>query len=127
MIVSDVGSSKIEYYITNHLGSTVMAYSPSEDNVTYQSEYYAYGKNLNEVESSSDPVTPKFTGKERDDETGLKYFGARYYDADLAFWISVDPARQFWSGYTYSGNGFNPVNAIDPDGTGMFRFQLALG
>jgi hypothetical protein len=39
--------------------------------------------------------------------------GARYYDPDVALWISVDPARQFWSPYAY---GSNPVNGTDPDG-----------
>jgi len=42
--------------------------------------------------------------------------GARYYDGDIGLWISVDPARQFWSPYVYVGNGFNPVNGVDPDG-----------
>ena len=36
----------------------------------------------------------KFTGKELDKETGLYYFGARYYDARLSRWISTDPALQ---------------------------------
>lgn len=47
---------------------------------------------------------------------GLNYFGARYYDADIGLWTSVDPMREFWSGYSYMGNGRNPINAIDPNG-----------
>lgn len=47
---------------------------------------------------------------------GVNYFGARYYDADIGLWTSVDPMRQFWSGYSYGGNGFNPINSTDPDG-----------
>lgn len=43
-------------------------------------------------------------------------FGARYYDADIGLWTSVDPMREFWSGYSYMGNGRNPINAIDPNG-----------
>jgi RHS repeat-associated protein len=64
----------------------------------------------------SDKVTENFTGKERDDETKLNYFGARYLDPMLGMWISVDPARQFASPYLYAGNGYNPVDVIDPDG-----------
>jgi hypothetical protein len=40
--------------------------------------------------------------------------GARYYDPDVALWISVDPARQYWSPYAYCGS--NPINCIDFDG-----------
>lgn len=46
----------------------------------------------------------------------LNYFGARYYDADAGLWTSVDPMRQFWSGYSYTGNGVNPISSIDPNG-----------
>jgi len=42
--------------------------------------------------------------------------GARYYDADIGGWVSVDPMRQFASPYLYAGNGFNSVNVVDPDG-----------
>lgn len=63
--------------------------------------------------------------------TQLDYFsydlvGARYYDADIGLWTSVDPARQHWSGYTYGSN--NPVNRVDPDGNmdieAMFRHMF---
>ena len=61
-------------------------------------------------------VTENFTGKEKDDETELNYFGARYLDPMLGVWTSVDPARQFSSPYLYAGNGMNPINVVDPDG-----------
>ena len=61
--------------------------------------------------------------KEKDDETQLNYFGARYLDPMLGMWTSVDPARQFSSPYLYAGNGVNPVNAIDPDGNyNIYKF-----
>lgn len=47
---------------------------------------------------------------------GVFYFGARYYDADVGRWVSTDPAEQFWDLYSYAGNGYNPINATDPDG-----------
>jgi RHS repeat-associated protein len=50
----------------------------------------------------------------------LFYFGARYYDAELGVWTSTDPIEQFWSGYSYTGNGYNPVNAVDPDGLAVY-------
>jgi RHS repeat-associated protein len=61
-------------------------------------------------------VTEEFTGKELDDETGLNYFGARYYDPMIGIWNTVDPARQFTSPYLYVGSWYNPLNGIDPNG-----------
>jgi RHS repeat-associated protein len=68
------------------------------------------------VFSGESRVGPVFTGKELDEFSGLNYFGARYYDPDVAMWMSVDPMRQFWSPYSYAGNGHNPINGVDPDG-----------
>ena len=64
----------------------------------------------------------KFTAKKRDNETGLDYFGARYYSAPLGRFISPDPLMasakasnpQSWNRYTYTFN--NPLRFIDPDG-----------
>ena len=42
----------------------------------------------------------------------LNYFGARYYDPVIGYWISLDRMEQFWSGYSYG----EPINSIDPDG-----------
>ena len=65
------------------------------------------------------PKRPQsFTGKERDSETGLSYFGARYYDSDvLTGWLSVDPISDKYpslSPYTYCG--WNPIRLVDPNG-----------
>jgi RHS repeat-associated protein len=58
-----------------------------------------------------------FTGKEQDAETGLDYFGARYYLPALGRWTAVDPLAEKhpeWSPYNYVLN--NPLVLIDPDG-----------
>ena len=58
-----------------------------------------------------------FNGKELDSETGLYYYGARYYDPKVSLWLNVDPLAEKYpniSPYTYVAN--NPINAIDPDG-----------
>ena len=58
-----------------------------------------------------------FTGKEQDTETGLEYFGARYYMVALGRWSSVDPmadADPEWSPYNYVLN--NPLSSVDPTG-----------
>ena len=60
--------------------------------------------------------------QEKDDETELNYFGARYLDPMLGLWISVDAKRQHFSPYTYGSN--NPVMRIDPDGNADLRFAV---
>ena len=57
----------------------------------------------------------KFTGKERDDETGWDYFGARYYYPAIGRWLSVDPQIfPSWTPYNYVFN--NPISKFDPNG-----------
>ena len=69
-------------------------------------------------EHSNRKHTPyKFNGKELDEETGLYYYGARYYDAQTSIWLSVDPladSAASWTPYHFVKN--NPINRIDPDG-----------
>jgi RHS repeat-associated protein len=75
-------------------------------------------------EQSTDKVTEEFTGKELDDETGLNYFGARYLDAMLGMWVSVDPAREFANPYSYVG--YSPLVFVDPDGKQSIADELAV-
>jgi RHS repeat-associated protein len=61
----------------------------------------------------------RFNGKELDEETGLYYYGARYYNPMVSVWLGVDPLAAHInqvdkSPYAYTWN--NPVNLIDPDG-----------
>ena len=61
--------------------------------------------------------TYTFSAKERDPETGLSYFGSRYYSSDLSIWLSVDPMAAKYastSPYAYCRN--NPIRLIDPNG-----------
>ncbi|PKL46818.1 MAG: hypothetical protein CVV37_08415, partial [Nitrospira bacterium HGW-Nitrospira-1] len=71
--------------------------------------YKPYGEDAYNSGSGSDPKY-KFTGKEEDD-TGLYYYGARYYDPVLARFITPDAMGD---NYVYANN--NPVMYIDPDG-----------
>ena len=106
------------WFLHDHLGCTVAVYGTSENgegqlDLEHAYEYRSFGE-MAELTSSADKVTENFTGKEKDDEIELNYFGARYLDPMLGMWISVDPARQFTSPYLYAGN--NPVIMVDPDG-----------
>ena len=108
------------WFLHDHLGSTVAVYGSSENgegqlDLEHAYEYRSFGE-MAELTSSADKVTENFTGKEKDDEIELDYFGARYLDPMLGMWISMDPKRQFTSPYLYAGNGVNPINGVDPDG-----------
>ena len=68
---------------------------------------------------SSNPISEiyTFSAKERDPETGLSYFGSRYYNSDLSIWISVDPQASKYpslSPYVYCAD--NPIKLVDPNG-----------
>jgi RHS repeat-associated protein len=80
---------------------------------------------------TSDNVRQKFTQKDRDNETGLDYFGARYYGSTQGRFTSPDPLLssgtifdpQSWNRYAYASN--NPLNFIDP--TGLYDWSVKLG
>lgn len=123
-LADDNASRTFEWYLKNHLGSTMLVYGTvastdpntgdiGETKAAY--DYRAFGEMVT-LSQPSDKVTENFTGKELDDEIELGYWGARYLDLMLGVWISVDPARQFASPYLYAGNGYNPVNGVDEDG-----------
>jgi len=69
-----------------------------------------------------DGIRQQFTSKERDNESGLDYFGARYYSSAQGRFTSVDPENagadpgdpQSWNSYAYARN--NPLKFTDPDG-----------
>jgi RHS repeat-associated protein len=121
----DNASRTFEWYLKNHLGSTMLVYGTQADANPAHSDigtplaaydYRAFGEMVELLPPPTGKVTENFTGKEHDDEISLDYFGARYLDPMLGMWISVDPKRQFASPYLYAGNGYNPVNGVDPDG-----------
>lgn len=66
-----------------------------------------------------------FTGKERDEETGYGYFGARYMDHELmTMWLSVDPMADKYPGISpYAYCAWNPVKLVDPDGMEIRKFE----
>ncbi len=119
------------FYIYDHLGNTRVTYSAAVEcdaSVAYTLEavmdYYPYGKILRAY-SNGEQEKYLTTQHERDVETGLDYRGARFYDADLGRFLSLDPlAADFaeWSAYNYVLG--NPIIFIDPDGRNPIRVAL---
>jgi len=77
-----------------------------------------FGESFVEQKISTAYLSPyRFSGKERDEETGYSYFGARYYNPELSVWLSVDPlAEKYPSMSSYMYCAGNPVMLFDPDG-----------
>ena len=115
--VAENGSAQtFEWYLKNHLGSTMLVYGTggTSGGLKAAYDYRSFGEQITMTSPSTGKVTENFTGKERDDETGLNYFGARYLDPMLGVWISVDPYREFVNSYAYGPA--NSVNGYDVDG-----------
>jgi RHS repeat-associated protein len=110
----------VAYQLTDHLGSSNVVVGGANvtlDDFINREEYTPYG------ETSFGSFASKryrFSGKERDEESGLFYFGERYYASWLTRWISPDPLQMIprpaavISPFAYTRN--NPLALIDPTG-----------
>jgi RHS repeat-associated protein len=110
--------SLIRYQLGNHLGSGCLELGGQAQIISYE-EYYPYGSTSYQAVDESIRATAKryrYTGKERDEENGLYYYGARYYASWLGRWALCDPLgiRDGLVMYAYVAN--NPIRMIDPDG-----------
>jgi RHS repeat-associated protein len=118
------GTGGVFYYFSDHL-KTASVITDSAGVIKAESDYYPWGGELQFVNNDSNDY--KFTGKKRDLETGLDYFGARYYSNGLGRWVSADwsatpvpvPYADFKDPQTlnlYQFVGGNPASKADPDG-----------
>src|SRR5207302_1708221 len=83
----DLPSGAVSYYFSDHLGSSSVI-TDASGTIKTEYEYYPYGGERQII--AGDPNHYKFTGKERDAETGLDYFGARYYGSNLGRFLTPD-------------------------------------
>lgn len=109
------------YYHPDHLGSS--SYITNLDGEVVQHiEYVPFGEVFIEERNSIWNTPYLFNAKEFDEETGLYYYGARYYDPHLSLWMSTDALKEKVpnvSSYAYTEN--NPITYVDPDGN--FRWK----
>ena len=107
--------SGIYFYHPDHLGSaTWITHGSSAVQFIH---YMPFGEMWYNQQGSAYNERFKFTGKERDAETGYDYFGARYYSADMPLWLSVDPLADKYPNISpYAYCNWNPVKYVDPDG-----------
>src|SRR6185369_8377247 len=122
----------IRWVVADQLGTPRMIFDQSgslanvsrHDYMPFGEELFAgsFGRTTALGYTNADDVRQKFIEKERDNETGLDYFGARYYANIQGRFTSPDPLLasgtignpQSWNRYSYSIN--NPVRYVDPNG-----------
>lgn len=115
---ANIAQAKLRYQINDHLGSAHLALDENAQVIAYE-EYLPFGGTAFMAGDDAREVELRcyrFCGKERDDATGLYYFGQRYYAPWLCRWINPDPGG-FIDGlnrYLYVHN--NPTTYFDPNG-----------
>jgi len=120
----DIAANIVHYYFADHLGSAAVVTSAT-GMVQSESDYYPYGGEI--LITTGDSNNYKFTGKERDSESGLDYFGARYDASSMGRFMTPDWSAkiepvpyskldnpQSLNLYSYVLN--NPLSNIDTDG-----------
>ncbi|MGJ4748891.1 RHS repeat domain-containing protein, partial [Leptospira sp. SA-E8] len=122
------GKEFVYFYHPDHLGST--SYVTDEQGQRYEYlGYFPFGETWVQQGAKSGKLPYQYTAKELDQEMGLYYYGARYYDARTSVWASVDPIlANYLDGkpnggvfnslslglYSYASN--SPIVYFDPDG-----------
>jgi len=125
------------YLSVDHLGSTRLL-TDQNGNIVSRHDFLPFGEELATSNRTSalsygtvDNLNQKFTGTQRDAETGLDYFGRRYYGGALGRWASPDPKGvslrhllnpQKLNKYNYVIN--NPLSLFDPNGMEELTLQL---
>jgi RHS repeat-associated protein len=124
---------RYEYTIKDHLGNARLTFTDKNNNgrvdvdntanneVLQENHYYAFGMNMSGPWTNDVPLDNRYqyNSKELNDDFGLNLsdYGARWYDASIGRWWSVDPMAEKYvscSPYVYVNN--SPISLVDPDG-----------
>jgi RHS repeat-associated protein len=124
------------YFHPDHLGSSNYITNIAGE-VSQHTEYFAFGETFVEEHKGSNNSPYKFNGKELDNESGLYYYGARYYDPRISIWASVDPLANvdyimnneayvngehnggIYNHFNHNSYSYcyqNPIKFVDPNG-----------
>ena len=106
------------YQLSNHLGSSALELTEDAELISYE-EYRPYGTSGFQAGRSGAETSLKryrYSGKERDEENGFYYYGARYYASWLGRWCSSDPLGLVDGNNLFKYVRNNPIVLIDEDG-----------
>ena len=124
-LLAQVSGGATTYYQKDHL--SVRMTTDSSGNVLGQQGHFPFGESWYSSNGSSEWV---FTTYQHDQETGLEYALARYYDPRTAAFCSADPVGgdpsdpESWNRYVYARD--NPINLTDPSGQSWFSWVLRI-
>jgi len=114
---SVLNAEEITYYHLDALGSTVAA-TDENGALLWKEAYRPYGERIRKEDGNTNDIW--YTGKPHEEEMGLSYFGARWYDPNIGRFMAIDPVGvdegniHSFNRYAYANN--NPYKYVDPDG-----------
>ncbi len=125
----DTERQLVRYQFHNHLGSAALELDDSARVISYE-EYHPYGTTAYQAKNTtirSAAKSYRYTGMERDEETGLEYHSARYYLPWLGRWLSADPIGIEDGVNVYVSCKNNPIVYFDQTGKESWRDTLSWG
>jgi RHS repeat-associated protein len=115
----------MRFQFENHLGTSCLELSETAAVLSYE-EYYPYGSTSYQAGRTLAEVSLKryrYTAKERDEESGLYYYGARYYVPWLGRWTAPDPSGLIDGTNLYAFVKGNPIISVDAAGKQAGPYQ----
>ncbi|MDP2311520.1 MAG: SpvB/TcaC N-terminal domain-containing protein [Pseudomonadota bacterium] len=110
--------TRLRFQLVNHLGTAMSEVTADGALISYE-EYHPYGSTAWHAFDASKGVSGKryrYTGMERDEETGLQYHSARYYAPWLGRWMGPDPIGLGDGSNRFAYTHGNPIGSSDPSG-----------
>jgi RHS repeat-associated protein len=112
----ELNKISFKLYYKDHLGNIRAVMDGASGTITQAQGFDAWG-DICRTYSTTDTTVNKFTGKERDQETGYDYFGARYYDSRIYRWLQIEPLYDKYLQFSpYQYGLLNPMKLVDADG-----------
>ena len=117
------------WYHPDYLGNVDLV--TERDGKTYEFfTYNPWGEEMHQYNANTFGFASpyRFNSKEKDEESGLHYYGARYYQSKLSVWMSVDPLSKLNSHLTpFNFSSNNPIMRIDPNGLTDYSIDRTTG